>query len=135
MELKPLPGQEETFVLRVLKEMAPCLAENKVTLLFSSFSIETLRILREHAPHCLMGLLLETWLPDWQAVCQSLQCTSVHVNHEIMTREAAREIKAMGKMLLCYTVNQPLRALELYSWGVDAVFSDVPDQIMKAFSS
>jgi len=131
IELKPLPGQERKLALRILKEMKSYLVQAKTTILFSSFSVEALQTLREHAPDCLMGLLLHEWEPDWQALSISLQCVSVHVNHEIMTREAAHKIKALQKALLCYTVNQPLRALELYSWGVDAVFSDAPDKIMR----
>ncbi|RDI48827.1 glycerophosphoryl diester phosphodiesterase [Aquicella lusitana] len=130
VEIKAQSGHEEKLVIRVLDELAPYLHAAQPAILFSSFSLDALHFLRQHSPHCLMGLLLHEWEPDWQYVCTSLQCISVHVNHEIMTREAAQKIKSMDKILLCYTVNDPARAAELYSWGVDAVFSDIPDRIV-----
>ena len=75
---------------------------------------------------------MHEWEPDWEDICLSLQCVSIHVNHEIMTPAAAMSIKTMKKALLCYTVNEAKRAKELYSWGVDAVFSDVPDKILQS---
>ena len=34
-----------------------------------------------------------------------------------------------GKPVLCFTVNEPERAAELFGWGVKSVFSDAPDLI------
>ena len=62
-----------------------------------------------------------------------LSCFSIHVNHEIMSRAMASKIKSMQKRLLCYTVNEKERAKELYSWGVDAIFTDKPDLILAAW--
>ena len=36
----------------------------------------------------------------------------------------AREVKLAGFGLFCYTVNQPVRARELLSWGVDGFCTD-----------
>ncbi len=129
VEIKALPGHEEALVKQVVDEIRPKISLTEGRILFSSFSLAALHSLRQYAPDCLIGLLLHEWEPDWQAICKSLHCVSVHVNHEIMTPAAAYTIKSMGKALLCYTVNDPARARELYSWGVDAVFSDVPDKI------
>lgn len=132
VEIKPFPGQEESTVKSVLKEITPHFPQPNPAILFSSFSVETLQFLRKYSPHCLLGLLLDEWRPDWQEICESLQCVSVHVNEKIMTSEMARKIKSMGKTLLCYTVNDTTRAKELYSWGVDAIFSDNPNKILKS---
>lgn len=132
VEIKGLPGDEEKLVQRSLQELAPLLEQRQSPcILFSSFSVEALFFLRKYAPDCAIGLLMHEWLPDWQHIVQSLNCVSVHVNEEIMTKERAAEIKSMNKYLLCYTVNDVKRAKLLYSWGVDAVFSDMPDQILK----
>lgn len=130
IEIKATETNEEQVVKRILQEVEKTRWSKKSTILYSSFSLRTLQFLRQHAPHALIGLLLDEWLIDWQKICTSLHCVSVHVNHEILTCNRAQEIKAMGKMLLCYTVNDVKRAQELFSWGVDAVFSDVPDKIL-----
>lgn len=129
IEIKGLPGQEETLVPRILHEVRQFFSLSDPHILFSSFSLKELHCLRKHAPDCNIGLLLHEWEPHWQDHSNALQCVSIHVNHEIMTAQAAHMIKQMNKSLLCYTVNTPERATELYSWGVDAVFSDAPDKI------
>lgn len=131
VEIKPLSGQDEVTVTEALAVLSQYFPLNSPALLFSSFSFDALRHLRHAAPHAQIGILLHEWEPNWESVCTTLDCVSVHVNEEIMTPDAAKKIKSMGKKILCYTVNNPVRALELYSWGVDAVFSDVPDKIIQ----
>ena len=43
--------------------------------------------------------------------------------------EFAREVKALGYWLFCYTVNDPRRARELFSWGVDGLCTDRLDLV------
>lgn len=130
VEIKEVILNQEALVVRVLDELKPFLAENKIKLLFSSFSFDALYFLRQHSPDCLLGLLLHDYTPNWQALAESLNCVSINVNHEVMTPEWARAIKNLGKTLLCYTVNDVERAKELYAFGVDAVFSDFPDKMI-----
>lgn len=131
IELKALPGQEEKLVKRVMQELQPFLSQANESFLFSSFSLQTLRVLRKHSADVQIGLLLHEWEHDWQKICKELNCVSVHVNEKIITEHIACEIKAMNKKLFCYTVNDAVRAAELYQWGVDAVFSDAPDKVVK----
>lgn len=132
IELKAVEGQEKKLVKRVMDEMSPFLKKNNYQFIFSSFSLETLHYLREYDKHCQIGLLLHEWKKNWEKTCESLQCVSVHVNHEIMTKAKAKKIKSLNKALLCYTVNDAVRANQLFSWGADAVFSDVPDKILNS---
>jgi glycerophosphoryl diester phosphodiesterase len=131
VEIKAPLGQEKALVLRVLDQLSTYLLSGQSTILFSSFSMDALHLLRQHAPDCLLGMLLHEWEPHWEKNSALLKCDAIHVNQAIMTREHAQHIKHMGKPLLCYTVNDAARAQELYSWGVDAVFSDAPDIIMR----
>lgn len=132
IEIKPLPGQDVLTAELTWQLVEPFVTKNHPTFLFSSFSIESLRALRAVAPDALMGLLLHDYQEDWRAICDELDCVSVHVFDQALTREWASEIKASSRALLCYTVNSPERAQALYSWGVDAVFSDFPDRILEA---
>lgn len=131
IEIKPLPGQEESTALKALEVTNSIFPQPHQATLFSSFSFDALRILRQQSSDCLIGVLLHEWEKNWEEVCDEVNCVSVHVNEEIMTKEMAAKIKGMGKYLLCYTVNDPGRAQELYAWGVDAVFSDVPDRLQE----
>lgn len=129
IEIKALPHHEMSLVKRLLCDLHQDLQNHNERFLFSSFSLETLYLLREQGPQLNLGLLLHEWEPKWQLHCQQLNCVTVNVNHEIITHEAVKQIKSMGKLCLCYTVNDHARAIELYDMGVDAVFSDAPDRI------
>jgi glycerophosphoryl diester phosphodiesterase len=131
VEIKPLPGQDVATVINAVKVFEPYFPELKERALFSSFSLDSLKTLREQMPDCMLGLLIHEWNLDWEAIVLSLNCTSVHIYEDILTQDTANKIKQMGKTLLCYTVNDTDRAEELYSWGVDAVFSDCPDKIAR----
>lgn len=130
IEIKAPHGHEEALVTRVLAEVSPYLTAKNFTFLFSSFSIDALHCLRKYSPDCYLGLLMHEWLPNWKMLCKSLNCVSVHVNQEILNERRVHEIKATDRALLSYTVNVPERAQELFSYGVDAVFTDVPDKIL-----
>lgn len=130
IEIKTQPEHEEQLVLRILEVMAPYWKSGQ-TYLFSSFSISALKLLRQHAPTCLIGLLLDTWRDDWRQVADELQCVSINVNADIMTPDRVQAIKATNRAVLCYTVNSMERAEALFHWGVDAVFSDMPDKIVR----
>lgn len=134
IEIKCLPGHEEALVKKTLHIIENLPQAFKPTILFSSFSIDALRLLRKYAPNALLGLLLHEWEAGWEDVCTSLHCASVNVYEEIMTEAMAKKIKGMGRQLLCYTVNNKARAIQLYRYGVDAVFSDVPDRILNAWA-
>jgi glycerophosphoryl diester phosphodiesterase len=130
IEIKALPGQYESVVKSILNHIYDHTLLSEGRILFSSFSLEILQILRKYSPHCLIGLLLDEWVPYWQTLCASLNCVSIHVNHLLLTPALVHEIKKLNKMILSYTVNDVARAQELYSWGVDAIFSDIPDKII-----
>ncbi len=130
VEIKPLPGQDKETILATLKTVSTYFTQPNTSILFSSFSIDALKYLREASKECLIGFLMHDWLDDWKHVADELQCVSMNVNEEIMTKERAQAIKQAGYQLLCYTVNHAERAKELYSWGVDAVFSDCPDKVL-----
>jgi glycerophosphoryl diester phosphodiesterase len=48
-----------------------------------------------------------------------------------LTPEWTKAVKKAGYKVISYTVNETPRARELFDWGVDAVFSDVPGQLLK----
>lgn len=129
VEIKPFAGKEMNTVVESLKIIEHYYPQPHPNILFSSFSIPALRYLRELSPQCAIGLLLHEWEKGWEDVSIALNCVSIHVNDEIITSSAAQKIKKMDKKLLVYTVNDLKRANELYQWGVDAVFSDMPDKI------
>lgn len=124
LELKSLVQYEKKLVDQTLAVLNQEKKSISSIILFSSFAIETLYYLRSQSKDALIGLLMDEWDPKGLQIAKELHCVSINLNHEIVTKNLARQIKELGYNLLCYTVNDYMRAMELFAWGVDAVFSD-----------
>lgn len=132
VELKPCRGRElETAwqACQVLREHWPD-ANGRV--LLSSFAIESLRAAREVAPHLPRGLLAEALPRRWRDLMQELGCCTLHLSHRRVSDEALASVTRSGTPVLCYTVNDPVRARRLRALGVTSLISDVPDLVAAA---
>lgn len=140
VEIKPAPSHEiETG--RVAGEATQRLFANEIEQgapaprlpLFSSFSFDALMAAKDAAPDIPRGFLVDRIPSDWLQRLRELDAIALHTNHKNLTESLARAVKAEGFGLLCYTVNTPERARELFSWGVDAFCTDRIDLIGPAF--
>lgn len=132
IEIKAMPGKEQLTAMRVLETIKQNWSKDIAQLLISSFSLEVLHCVRKLDTACSMGLLMHEWMPEWEKVCDELQCLSVNPNEKIVDQAKIAQFKSTGRSVFCYTVNDVHRARELFSWGVDAVYSDCPDKIVAA---
>jgi glycerophosphoryl diester phosphodiesterase len=130
IEIKPAPGHDVAtgqVVARMAAAMfADELAAGEVARapLLSTFSEAALDAARQAAPQVPRALLMDRLAPDWEARARALDVVAIHVNHRHLARAQAQAIKAAGFGLFCYTVNDPARARELASWGMDAFCTD-----------
>jgi glycerophosphoryl diester phosphodiesterase len=99
-----------------------------------SFHPASLAAARESAPGLARGFLTERIEPGWVETASALGCASLHCNCEYLTQAQADEVRTAGYWLLCYTVNDPDSARRLFSWGVNAIFTDRPDLIAPGFA-
>ena len=97
--------------------------------LLSSFARSALRVAVETTPGWPRGLLVGGLPDDWREASQGLGCVALHADHRRLNPARAREVKDAGLLLLAYTVNRADHADRLWSWGVDAVFSDHPERL------
>jgi glycerophosphoryl diester phosphodiesterase len=129
VELKPAPGAEaETgrAVAAILAERWPAALPPP---LLSSFKPAALAAAREVAPQLTRALLVGTLPRDWRRQIEALDCAMLHADQRRLDRPTVEVVRDAGLPLFAYTVNLPQRARELFSWGVDAVFSDCPDRV------
>lgn len=137
VEIKPVPGREArtgqvvAYELRRLfsEEIAASHADVALLPLISSFSWDALREAQAAAPDLPRGYLVEAMGPDWQERLTTLQAVALHANHKYLLPEKIQAVKQAGYGLFCYTVNDPARAKEILSWGVDAFCTDRIDLI------
>jgi glycerophosphoryl diester phosphodiesterase len=100
--------------------------------LISSFLPEALMRARYSAPQFPRAILFRSIPRDWRQRVETLGCVAVHADHRRLDPAVVAEIRDQGYSVLAYTVNDPMRARALLTWGVASVFSDVPHIILAA---
>lgn len=96
------------------------------TPLLSSLSLGNLEAMRALGSDYLLGYVMDEWTPEWESILKSLNGISLHVNYQQLTPEKAKAVKDKNYLLLAYTVNDKRVANDLFSMGVDAIFTDNP---------
>lgn len=129
VEIKPATGCDRETGHVVAAMSAALWRAAPVAPLLSSFSIAALEAAAAAAPGLAGGLLVEAIPDDWRDAMARLGCVSLHCDYRHLTQARAQAVKDAGYGLLCYTVNDPATARELFAWGVDAVVTDRLDLI------
>jgi glycerophosphoryl diester phosphodiesterase len=125
VEVKPSPGWEaETG-----RAVAALLDQQDGGHQLSSFAVESLLAASDTAPGVPRALLVEAVPDDWERQLRELDCIALHADQKQLDAAIVARVTKAGIPLLAYTVNDAARACELWSWGVDAVFSDFPDRL------
>ncbi|QQG35530.1 MAG: glycerophosphoryl diester phosphodiesterase [Micavibrio aeruginosavorus] len=132
LEIKPCPGREVQTAEAAL-DILSRYWDDPDKLLISSFQHVSLEVTKDMAAEWPRGLLLDDeWIPNWKDLAEYLEVATINVNGNLVTREQVEDIIDYGKPILAYTINDPQRFRTLQSWGVDGVFTDVPDIIKDA---
>ncbi len=127
LEIKPCPGREKETA-EVALDLLSTIWDEHDRLLISSFQNVSLEAAMDVAYDWHRGLLLpEEWPDNWAELADYLDVSTVNVNAATVTRDQVESIMDMEKQILAYTVNSPEQARQMQSWGVDGIFSDVPD--------
>ena len=100
--------------------------------LISSFDVPALEAMQTLAPQWPRGLLLKEMKGDWHSLLDRLAAATLNLDHRSLDAAKVARARAAGRPVLCYTVNEPARARELFAWGVSAVFTDRPDVLLDA---
>ncbi|NQD37051.1 glycerophosphodiester phosphodiesterase [Permianibacter sp. IMCC34836] len=128
IELKPNPVDYVATARAVADLLRAGDWSARLPLLISSFSLQSLRAFQRYLPELPRGLLLERrWpLPRILAELDALAAVSFHYDDSLITPEQIAAVRASGRDVLIWTVNDPARAKALWQLGVTAVFSDQP---------
>ncbi|MFN7097287.1 MAG: glycerophosphoryl diester phosphodiesterase [Gammaproteobacteria bacterium] len=131
LEIKPADDRIELLVNKIFDAIERHWTNELPPPLISSFSIPALYAARKRSPTARLGLLLHEWRKDWRKIADDLNCYSVHLNMEIITKRRIQAIHSSGRPVLCYTVNNSGVAKQLFDMGVDGIFSNYPDLMEK----
>ncbi len=92
--------------------------------LLSSFSWVALEAARDTVPALPRAYLFDAVPDNWQSLLGRLDCVALHCNGKKLAPSQAASIKAAGYGLMCWTVNDPAEAENLFGCGVDAICTD-----------
>lgn len=134
VEIKPPEGEEIRNGEEVARRCAHLWPQPAVPPLLSSFSIDALRAARAVAPLLPCALLADAPDTSHLALLEELDAVSLHCAHANIDADAVAWFHARGVRVLCYTVNEPERAAELFAIGVDGLFTDNLATMAKWFS-
>jgi glycerophosphoryl diester phosphodiesterase len=124
VEIKPAVGYEAVTAKVVADLVAKLWQGAAVQPLISSFSLLALEIARDLAPAIPRGLLFEDVPADWRAELARLDGVSLHCAASLLTDAVLAEAQAARVPVLCYTVNDPEQAKQLFRRGVSGLFTD-----------
>ena len=129
IELKPAPGAETATGRAVAAAVARRWPAALAPPLLSSFKPAALAAAREAAPQFERALLVGAVPREWRKQVEALHCAMLHADQRKLDQATVADLRAAGLPVFAYTVNLPQRAKELFSWGVEAVFSDCPERV------
>jgi glycerophosphoryl diester phosphodiesterase len=132
VEVKASPGREAETGAAIARALAGRWFGGPAPMLISSFSADSLAAARQTASQIPRGFLTLKFTKDWAAQLRQLDCATYHLLDRRFTEARTRAIREAGYRALAYTVNDPKRARELLSWGVESVITDNPDRILAA---
>lgn len=133
VEIKPYPGDEWLTTHKTLEVLQSHWPSTSPIPLISSFSPMVLKAVRQSGFDYQLGYIIDEWDENIASILEEYHCISLHVDQNLLTPERVKKIKDLQRFVLAYTVNDIIRARELFSWGVDAVFTDYPDIILSEF--
>jgi len=127
LEIKPNPREYEATARALARLLADGGWLDRLPLLASSFSRQSLRAIQGYLPELPRGFLLER---QWStaailAELDVLDAVSFNYDNKLITPELVTAVKQTGRDVLIWTVNDVARAEQLFQWGVAAVFSDL----------
>ncbi|MBU6235191.1 MAG: glycerophosphoryl diester phosphodiesterase [Alphaproteobacteria bacterium] len=130
LEIKPCAGRE-VETAEVALDVLSRVWDDPEKLIISSFQHVSLETCLDMAPDWKRGLLMDEPLKNWPELAKYLEAFSINFDGNLpaFNREMVEAFTDAGYATLAYTINDPIRAKTLYSWGVDGVFSDTPDVI------
>lgn len=126
MEIKPDAGREAETTRRALDRARALWPAGRPEPLISSFAEECLALARDLAPGWPRGLLVTELPVDWRDRADRLDCATINADHTALTPEDVAAIRASGRAVLAYTVNDRARERVLFNMGIASVFSDFP---------
>ena len=127
IELKSEPGDALATARATTEILSRSWPRHLPAPLVSSFSDQAIEAARDHAPDVPRGLLIRSVTAARQRRAADFGCMTINVDHQYLRPAIVTRLREAGYFVMAYTVNDAVRANELWQWGVSSVFSDFPN--------
>lgn len=104
-------------------------------LVISSFNHKWLRAIKQAWPTVKIGALSASYQEDPVTFATVLNAYSVHFALDIVDRNIVYLAKQAGLQVWVFTVDHPQDMLMLNQWGVDGIFTNVPQLALNTMSN
>ncbi|HSX51249.1 MAG TPA: glycerophosphodiester phosphodiesterase [Cellvibrio sp.] len=115
---------------RVLEDYVSSHRGNYEQYIISSFDHQQLFQAMQQLPQVKRGVLIEGIPLDYAACCAPLKAYSFNTHLSFITPELIQDAQQRGLKNWVYTVNHEDDWKDLMALGIDAVFTDKPDQLL-----
>jgi len=116
---------------KIMNEYVSSHQGNYEQYIISSFDHQQLFQAMQQLPHIKRAVLIEGIPLDYAACCEPLNAYSFNTHLSFLTPELIQDAQKRGLKNWVYTVNHEDDWKTMMSLGVDAVFTDKPDQLLK----
>jgi glycerophosphoryl diester phosphodiesterase len=130
VEIKPCPGRERETGETVARALRALWPGRLPAPLVSSFHVGALVAAAAAGPEFPRALIFRQPPENWRAIAEETGATAIHCNGQFLDRGRVAGLRAAGYAVRAYTVNDVRSAAQLFSWGVESVFSDYPERIL-----
>ncbi|MBI9102687.1 MAG: glycerophosphodiester phosphodiesterase [Spirochaetales bacterium] len=114
-----------------LDSYSPDFSWNHNEIIVSSFNLRELQVFKNLKPHIKRGALNGGVPLDLGGFAEPLSPWSLHYSIEFISPELVADAHKRGRKVLVYTVNRKDDRDRLKSWGVDGIFTNSPEAMLK----
>ncbi len=132
VEIKPDVPDLSALVAGVAHELAGRPAQERESVVVSSFEPRALRELHALAPQIAVGYLYDNLRDRDNAPELTGAAYGEHPKHTLLDAALIARMRKRAGFVNSWTVNDPAQALRLAELGVDAIITDFPDVILHA---
>ena len=120
LELKnPMPEKAICEIMEIIREM-----DYFDHLTVISFKLENLILLRKHFPTLSAQFLLSTWDDKWLDTLQQYNL-DLDIYYPQITKDLVDKVHSIGRIVNCWTVDDPAEAERVIACGVDQLTSNI----------
>ncbi len=98
----------------------------------SSFNHHWLKELSQKRPEIKLGILTSAVMENCHLLVDAIKAYSFHVDLEVVSKDYIEELKTLNAKVMVFTVDKVEDMRMLSGWGVDGIFTNLPDKARSA---